>query len=68
MLQTNGSLEEVMDIVERGGKFLAWRDSRLWNIPLILISNNRSGKTKSKKMVSPRLLLEEEDVVMVAWI
>ncbi len=51
---------------EKRNKFLAWRDSRLWNIPSILIPNNLNGKTKSKKMVSSRLLLEEEDV-MVAW-
>jgi len=66
-MRTNETLKATMvDVVER------WRHSirranRSWNIPMSSFFDHLNGKTRSKKMGIRGVLIEEEDVIVIAW-
>jgi hypothetical protein len=39
-----------------------------WNIPLTSLFDHLNGKIRSQKMGPTNVLIEEEDVIVVAWI
>jgi hypothetical protein len=63
---TNEALEATMDVVERGRHSLR-RANRSWNIPMRSFFDHLNGKTRSKKMGIRGVLIEEEDVIVIAW-
>jgi hypothetical protein len=63
---TNEALETTMDAVERGTHSLR-KASRSWNIPMSSFFNHVNGKTRSRKMGPRRMLIEEEDSIVIAW-
>jgi len=56
-----------MEVIKKGSHSLK-KVNRSWNIPLTSLSNHLNEKTRSKKMRPTSVLIEEEDVVIVAWI
>jgi hypothetical protein len=42
--------------------------SQFWNIPFISLSNHLNVKIRFRKMVYVGVLMDEKDVVIVAWI
>jgi len=58
------SLKAVMDVVERGITSLP-RASKFWGILVPSFSNHLYGKTKTRKIEPPSVLIEEEDDVIV---
>jgi len=65
--QPTNALEEAMEVIKKGSHSLK-KANQSWNIPLTSLSNHLNGKTRSKKMGPTNVLIEEEDVVIVAWI
>jgi hypothetical protein len=63
---TNEALEVTMDVVERGTHSLR-RANRSWNIPMSSFFDHLNGKTRSKKMGIRGVLIEEKDVIVIAW-
>jgi hypothetical protein len=62
---TNEALDLTMDVVENG-TYSLWRANRAWNIPMSSIYDHLNGNTRSKKMRPGGVLIEEEDVAMIA--
>ncbi len=42
--------------------------SKLWNIPLFSLVDHLNGRTRNMKIEFQRMLMEEEDVVIVSWV
>jgi len=61
------NIGKTMEVVEKGTCSLR-NEIRSWNIPFNSLSKHLNGKTKRKKMESASVLIEEENVIIVAWI
>jgi hypothetical protein len=55
-----------MEAVEQGIYSLRGA-SQIFHIPLSSFSDHLNGHSRSKKMGPPRVLMEEEDVVVYNW-
>lgn len=54
--------------VIKNGTCLMRKATIFWNIPFTSFFNHLNGRITSRKMGPSRVLLDEEDLVIVAWI
>ncbi len=63
---TDETLKIAMDVVKRGTNSLN-KASRSWNIPMNSLFDHLSEKTRFKKMGPRGVLIEEKDLIVIAW-
>jgi hypothetical protein len=61
------SLEAALDVVERRIISLRWAN-KFWGMFITSFCNHLCGKTKSRKIGPPSVLIKEEDKVIIAWL
>ncbi len=65
---SNESFETTMDAIEHDITSL-WGPDKFWGILVTSLSDHLNGKTKSRKIGPPGVLIEEEEgEVVVAWV
>ncbi len=60
-------IETIMDVIEKSITYLQGA-SKFWDVLVPSLSNHLYGKTKSRKIEPPSVLIEEEDEAIVVWI
>jgi hypothetical protein len=63
---TNQQFKEAIDIYVKSEKTFLRKVNTFWNVPFTSLFNHLNGKTRSKKMEPPSVLIERDDGTIIA--